>query len=106
MRLRPSQPTWTHSWPEPISRMQNDKTNSGDRYCSHDHPARIGGVMAISYCSHLRSDFACACGNSSSNRQERIKTQLRDTSALDFALRGQYRHLWPVDFSCRQVIDQ
>src|SRR5687768_12352079 len=106
MRLRRSRPTWTHYWPEPIIRMQNDETTTYDWYCSHDHLARIGGVMAIPYCSHLRPDLACACSDSPYNHQERIQTQLRDTPALDFALPGEHRHLRPVNLSCRQISDR
>src|SRR5687767_8346922 len=106
MRLRQSRLTWTHYWPEPIIRMQNDETTIYDWYCSHDHLAGIGAVMAIPCCSHLRSDLACACGNSADNRQERNQTQLRDTFAFGFAVPSEHRHLRPVNLSCQQISDR
>src|SRR5688572_16125497 len=106
MRSRRSQPTWTHYWLKPIRWMLNDETTCGDRYSSHDHLARPGGVMAISYCGDLHSDLARACGDSSSDRQERIQTQLRNSAPLNFALRGQHWSLRSVNLYCWQIIDR
>src|ERR1041385_1037964 len=104
MRLRRSQPIWTHFWPKPIIRISNDQTTRGNWYCRHDHLACLSGTLAISYCGHLCSDLACARRDGPSYRQERNQTQLPHASAFDFALRGQRWNLWSVDLPCRQII--
>src|SRR5512142_1203324 len=105
MRSRRSRRTWTPCWPDPTIRMQqNDETISGDRYGSPDYLPRLGGGMAVSYCGRLRSDLACAGGNSPSHRQERIQTQLCDTSTFDFTLPDKSCCFRSADLPCRQIV--
>ena len=46
--------------------MRHDKATGSDWYGGDDHFAGAGGAVAVPHCGRLRSDLACACGNSPS----------------------------------------
>jgi hypothetical protein len=91
-------------WPEQINRGQNDEAPPDNGYSRPDYLAGIASVMAISKCSHLRADFAYACGSSPSHCAKHIPTQVCDTSPFDFALSGRYGHLWFLNLSGGPII--